>query len=117
MSPAAQSVVHSVVLGLQGWVLGALASVVFFSLLWLTLERAVFTPRPAILLATSFVLRLALLLGVFAALATHGPGAGFERLLGALLGFLSIRQWAIARWRPAPSPEVEESTVAQDRLL
>ncbi len=103
MNSTLQSLAQTMLLGLQGWMLGALASGIFFVMLWLTLERASLTPRPIRLLALSFGLRMALLLGVFTGLATYGSGAGFERLLGGLLGFLSVRQWAIGRCRPTPS--------------
>lgn len=103
MSPTMPSLSQWALLGIQGWCIGILASAVFFALLWLTLQRMPTVRRPAGFLVLSFVLRMVWLLGVFTVLAVQGEAVGFARLLGALVGFWSVRRWAIARLRPSPS--------------
>jgi F1F0 ATPase subunit 2 len=71
-------------LGLAG---GALLGAFYFGTLWLVVRRLDRLARPAVWLGVTAILRLAVVLALFALLA----GARWERLVVALAGFLVVR--------------------------
>jgi|SRR5690606_1586589 len=88
---------------------GAAVGVVYFSGLWWTVRRATRSPRPAVLIAGSFLVR-----GIVAAALLVWLAAGDPwRLLGAVGAFLAVRAVGVriarattpAGLQPRPSPE------------
>lgn len=69
-----------------GFLAGLATGFLYFLLLWYTVRRAARTGNRALLLV-SFLVRAALLLGVFYAFR----GFGAQGLIAALLGFIAVR--------------------------
>lgn len=84
------------------WTLAALAGAalgfVFFRALLLTVERLVTSPRPGVLMLASLMLRSAIVLGGFYAIARL---AGLGGLVAGLAGFVVVRTAMIRRVRRA----------------
>ena len=85
-----------------GWILAALAGAalgfVFFRALQATVERLVTSTRPGALMLASLMLRIAIVLGGFYAIARL---AGLGGLVAGLAGFLVLRTAMIRRVRRA----------------
>jgi F1F0 ATPase subunit 2 len=80
-----------------GVVLGAF----YFGTLWLVVRRLDRAAWPAVWLGATGIVRLAVVIGLFALLV----GPRWERLLAALVGFLAARV-VLTRWLgPAASPQ------------
>ena len=75
---------------------GAALGVAFFGGLWLTVRKARQSRRPALLLAGSFVLRMALLLGGLYLIGAHD----WRRLLAAAAGIALARTILVRRLGP-----------------
>ena len=84
---------------IQGLALGIAVSAAFFGGLNYGITRALSAPHPARILVMSFVLRMALLLGVGFALAAIR--ASLWPLLGYVLAFFVVRAVSIRRARRA----------------
>lgn len=83
--------------GLAGIVLG----VFFFGGLWWTVRRSTFSPHPARLFVSSFLIRMTVAVGGFYLIAD----GDWRRILAWLLGFL-IARWLVLRWtRPDTAAE------------
>lgn len=67
---------------------GAILGVLYFSGLWLTVQRIHHGKYPALWLVASLVLRMALLLTAFYLILSYGR---WEHLLAALAGFVILR--------------------------
>lgn len=84
------------------WILAALAGAVlgfvFFRALLATVERIVTSPRPGALMLASLMLRSAVVLGGFYAIARL---AGLGGLVAGLAGFVVVRTAMIRRVRRA----------------
>jgi F1F0 ATPase subunit 2 len=82
-------------------VMGTLLGVFYFGTLWLVVRRLDRLARPAVWLGVTGILRLAVVLGLFALLV----GARWERLVVALAGFLAVRV-VLTRYlgRPVDAP-------------
>jgi F1F0 ATPase subunit 2 len=81
------------------FVAGGSVGIFYFGGLWLTVKRVPLGRRPRLLLVGSFVLRLAVLLAAFYALAPWGWAA----MVCALAGLLIVRQILIkVKGRPKP---------------
>lgn len=80
---------------------GTLLGAFYFGTLWLVVRRLDRLAWPAVWLGVTGILRLAVVLGLFALLV----GTGWERLVVALAGFLVVRV-VLTRWlgRPAEAP-------------
>ncbi len=86
--------------------LGAVLSGIYFGALWLTLRRLTHSRRPAVLLTLSLLVRLALLLTGFYLILVGGH---WDRLLAALLGFITARTLLMRKLRPAANAPVTRS--------
>jgi F1F0 ATPase subunit 2 len=76
---------------------GGMLGLFFFGGLWWTLRRAVASPRPALWVGGSLLLRMACVAAGFI-----GVSAGdWRRLLSCLLGFLAAR-WLVVRFTARP---------------
>lgn len=71
---------------------GSLLGLLFFGGLWWTLRRAFASPRPALWVGGSLLLRMACVVGGFIAVS----GGDWRRLLACLLGFWMAR-WTVVR--------------------
>ena len=83
---------------------GGLTGLLFFGGLWWTLRRALASPRPAVWLISSLILRSGVTVAVFAL-----AGAGdWQRLLACLVGFWAARQLVLRITAPttAASPGI-----------
>lgn len=80
---------------------GTLLGAFYFGTLWLVVRRLDRLAWPAVWLGATGILRLAVVLGLFALLV----GPRWERLVVALAGFLAARV-VLTRWlgRPAEAP-------------
>ncbi|MFW6154500.1 MAG: ATP synthase subunit I [Planctomycetota bacterium] len=78
----------------MGFLAGAAAGAVFLAGLWWTTRRLPGTGRPAGLFVASYVVRMAVLLGVFYLLARPGR---WELLAAGLVGFTVVRIAAVRR--------------------
>lgn len=80
---------------------GTLLGAFYFGTLWLVVRRLDRLAWPAVWLGVTGILRLAVVLGLFALLV----GMRWERLVVALAGFLAARV-VLTRWlgRPAEAP-------------
>ncbi|MBK7470880.1 MAG: ATP synthase subunit I [Betaproteobacteria bacterium] len=76
-----------VLAGVAGTALGAM----FFGGLWWTVRRAVSSPRPALWVFGSLLLRMSIALSGFYVVA----GGHWERLLACLLGFIVARRLVV----------------------
>ena len=83
---------------LGGWLLGLF----YFAGLWFTLQRLPGHPHPALWVAGSFVLRLAVSLSGFYLIL--GPDRNLIRLGIALLAFMAARVVLTRYLRPIPEP-------------
>ncbi|MBK8740206.1 MAG: ATP synthase subunit I [Betaproteobacteria bacterium] len=81
-----------VLAGVEGTALGAM----FFGGLWWTVRRAVSSPRPALWVFGSLLLRMSIALSGLHVVA----GGHWERLLACLAGFFVARQFATWSTRP-----------------
>ena len=81
---------------------GGFLGLFHFAGLWFTLRRLPGHVHPALWVAGSFVLRLAVSLTGFYFIL--GPDRNLIRLGIALLAFLAVRVLLIRRLRPAPEP-------------
>lgn len=78
---------------------GGLTGLFFFGGLWWTVRRALVSPRPALWVISSLLLRSGITVGVFLMV-----GAGdWQRLLFCLLGFWAARQAVVRFTAPAPA--------------
>lgn len=78
---------------------GGLAGLFFFGGLWWTVRRALVSPRPALWVISSLLLRSGVTVAVFLRV-----GAGdWRQLLLCLLGFWAARQWVVRVTAPAPA--------------
>ena len=68
----------------------------YFGGLWLTLQRLPESPRPALLMGGSYLLRLAVTLGGLYLVM----GNSWERAAACLVGFTVVRIIMARRWRP-----------------
>lgn len=84
--------------GFGGLVLGLF----YFAGLWFTLQRLPGHPHPALWVAGSFILRLAVSVGGFYLIL--GPDRSLPRLGIALLAFLTVRVMLTRYLRPTPEP-------------
>lgn len=75
------------------FIAGVLLGAAYFASLWSVLQRLSGTERPALLLAGTGILRVAVLLGGLALISA----GEWERLLSALGGFVVVRFIAL-RW-------------------
>jgi F1F0 ATPase subunit 2 len=82
---------------LPAFVAGVGIGTVYFVTLWLVVRRLDHLARPALWLAVTGILRLAVALGLFAVLAA----GRWERLVAALVGFLAARV-ILTRWLGLP---------------
>ncbi|MEB0059932.1 ATP synthase subunit I [Variovorax sp. LG9.2] len=74
-------------------VVGALLGVLFFGGLWWSLRRALRSPRPALWIGGSLLLRTACLVGGFMVVSA----GDWHRMLACLLGFWTAR-WLVVRY-------------------
>lgn len=74
--------------------LGMLLGAGYFAALWQTLRQLPHSRRPALLLMSSLLLRLALVLTAFYLILKFGQ---WDRLLTSLLGFILVRMLAAGR--------------------
>ncbi|MEO8156061.1 MAG: ATP synthase subunit I [Rhizobacter sp.] len=79
---------------------GGLLGLLFFGGLWWTLRRALDSPRPALWVGGSLLLRMA---GVGAGFVIVGAG-DWRRVLACLLGFWAAR-WLVIRVTPRLTAE------------
>jgi F1F0 ATPase subunit 2 len=86
---------------------GALLGAFYFGTLWLVVRRLGRLPWPAVWLGVTAILRLAVVLVLFALLV----GTRWERLVVALVGFIAVRV-VFTRWlvRPAKAPRPQGAT-------
>lgn len=75
---------------------GAAVSVVYFGALWLTVQRMMDANRPALVFATSFLIRVTFALGAFYLIAD----GRWQRLAVALAGFILVRLVVVRRYLP-----------------
>lgn len=80
-----------------GFAAGAALGGIFFGTLWLTIRRIADAPRPGLLLAVSYVARLALLGAGLYGVVRLGGGLA---LVAALAGLLVARRFAIRSIAP-----------------
>jgi F1F0 ATPase subunit 2 len=81
---------------------GAALGLFYFAGLWFTLRRLPGHPHPALWVAGSFILRLAVSLSGFYVIL--GPDRNLTRLGIALLAFLAVRVVLTRRLRPTAEP-------------
>lgn len=74
---------------------GLLLGGIYFAALWVTVHRVPLTRRPLLLLAVSFLLRMALLLGGF----YYFMQGRWERLVACLAGFFIVRTFCVVQTR------------------
>lgn len=72
---------------------GGLLGLLFFGGLWWTLRRALGSPRPALWIGGSLIVRMAGVAAGFVGVS----GGDWRRLLACLLGFLAARWWVVHR--------------------
>jgi F1F0 ATPase subunit 2 len=77
---------------------------VHFGLLWITVLRVPVTGRPGLLMSASYVVRLAIVVGVMYLIAREG---NWVRVLAALAGFLAGRYLLVRRLKPRPDEDRE----------
>lgn len=77
---------------------GALLGAFYFGTLWLVVRRLDRLARPAVWLGVTSILRLAVVLVLFALLVD----ARWERVVVALVGFLAVRA-VLTRWLGRPA--------------
>lgn len=69
------------------FVAGAILGILFFGGLWFTVKISVKSKNPAIVILSSFILRIgSILIGFY-----FVGGADWQRLVGCLLGFITAR--------------------------
>lgn len=76
---------------------GTLLGIFYFGTLWIVVRRLDHRAWPAVWLGVTGVLRLAVVLALFALLV----GPRWERLIAALIGFLAVRV-VLTRWLGRP---------------
>lgn len=92
----------------MGFLSGLLMGLFFFGGLWLSVRRLPDSPNPLLVVFVSFLLRLAVLVLCFYALARSG---GWIAVLGAVPGLLLMRMTLVWRFghkgveRPLPEKE------------
>lgn len=90
------------------WGAGLLLGAVFFGGLWWTVRRALTSPRPALWIFGSLLVRMGVALGGF-----YFVGGGrWERLVACLLGFILARFIITRLTRPqtaSPAPQGSEA--------
>ncbi len=79
---------------------GLVLGLFYFAGLWFTLQRLLHHPHPALWVAGSFALRLAVSLGGFYLIL--GPDRSLVRLGIALLAFMTVRVILTRHLRPMP---------------
>jgi F1F0 ATPase subunit 2 len=91
-------------LGLAGTA-GALLGLLFFGGLWWTLRRAFDSPRPALWVGGSLLLRMACVAAGFILVAA----GDWRRLLSCLLGFWAAR-WLVVRLTAVPVAQPSDAS-------
>lgn len=83
---------------LAGWVIGSVASFIYFWGLWVTVQRLRDALNPVGLYATSLVLRLGIL-GIVMALVLNGD---WRQVISAAIAFLVVRIAIVLAWGRTP---------------
>ncbi|MEO7057848.1 MAG: ATP synthase subunit I [Caldimonas sp.] len=86
---------------------GGLLGLLFFGGLWWTLRRAFASPRPALWVAGSLLLRMACVAAGFVVVSA----GDWRRLLACLLGFWAAR-WLVVRTTDRPAARATETSFA-----
>lgn len=79
------------------FILGTALSGIYFGTLWLTVRRLVHNRQPAVFLMLSLLLRMSVILSCFYLILNGGH---WDRLLAALLGFITLRSLLMRKFGP-----------------